>query len=629
MDGQYGWTGKLISVDLTNMKVSKTPTSDFDPQKFIGGVGLNTKIFWELGCPTVDAFHPDSPIMISVGPLTGILGSFNRAELCGIAAHSYPKEMFSYSGAGGRFPAELKHAGYDGVIISGKADRPIYLAVEDDDVQIKDAAGVWGLDTFESQKRLIASHPKATALVIGPAGENRSRIAVLLNETANAFGQGGYGGVFGSKNLKAIVVRGTNALSLARPDAYLDLIRQAKAAGDFKIGDHQSWGRYPLGPVEIRLTMMDYLVKFCGCYGCPHQCNGVYDVPGIGIGGQMCMESWYGNYSGGSAEAMWDGNIMSQRLGINNCELLGMMSFIQRAVARGAVSVRDLGLSSVPMIHNATEMEFGGQEVHHKFLEELLGAISSGDSLFSQGVARAAQQLGPAAVSEYEAVFPAHGSRTHHVEGVGPALIWATDARDPYDSVHDSTECFARNKSIADYWGVRGGYIPAEGQGRRQMIYEGAEKEAVWVQNHQCLKNSLPICEYASYPDHFFHPPDLDVRRFESKMLSAVTGVDFSVEALWDVGERIMSLRRAVMVQREDRHRDDDTLTQFYFEHVGTTGEELGAPLERVQWEAAKDRYYQLRGWEVKTGRPTRTTLDALGLGQVARRLQEAGKLGQ
>ena len=138
MAKSYGWAGKVLKVDLTNEKVNKVPTADYRPEEFIGGVGLNAKIFWELGCPKVDAFDPDNPLIISVGPLTGIYGPFGRGEVCAISPQCYPDELFTYSGFGGMFPAKMKHAGYDSIVILGKAEKPLYLSIRDEDVEIKD-----------------------------------------------------------------------------------------------------------------------------------------------------------------------------------------------------------------------------------------------------------------------------------------------------------------------------------------------------------------------------------------------------------------------------------------------------------------------------------------------------------
>jgi aldehyde:ferredoxin oxidoreductase len=623
---EYGWAGELLWVDLSSNQIDRVPTSDFEPQRYIGGVGLNTKVFWELGSPGVDAFDPDSPLIISVGPLTGVSGPFNRAEVGGIAPQAYPQELHAYSGFGGKFPSELKYAGYDGIVIVGKADRPVYLAIEDEDVEIRDADDVWGVDTFEAQQMLMARHPEASVLTIGPAGENLSRIAVILNETASCAGQGGYGAVMGSKNLKAVVVRGTGSVKVARPIELLGLLKQRHRSGEWEAGPHQTWGRYPLMGGTIRDTMVNrYLKKFSGCYGCPFQCQGFYDVPGTGKGVQMCTECWYGFLSGGSAEGMWDGNIMSQKLGINNRELLGMMIFLVNGVDGGIFTREDVGVSSIPYLDSSHLPEYGGSAVHHQFLEELLGGIADGTSPFAQGLARAAEQLGQGAANLYDSDYPAFGYHSHHIEDVASALHWATDTRDPFNSCHDYTSSFAWNEDVADHFGVPGGHFV----GGRRMVYRGSERSTVWVQHHQCVKNSLPICEYASMPDLFYHPPTMDVRIFESRLLSAVTGMDTSAEELWEAGERIWNLRRAVMVLREDRQRADDTLNHHWFERIVGAGDEvLPEPLDRALWEDVKDRYYELRGWNVSNGRPSRAKLEQLGMGEVANTLESAGRLG-
>jgi aldehyde:ferredoxin oxidoreductase len=623
---ENGWAGELLWVDLSTSQIDRVPTSDFEPQRYIGGVGLNSKIFWELGSPGVDAFDAESPLIISVGPLTGISGPFNRAEVGGIAPQAYPQELHAYSGFGGKFPSEIKYAGYDGVVIVGKADGPVYLSIEDGDVEIRDADDVWGLDTFETQQVLMARHPDASVLTIGPAGENLSRIAVILNETASCAGQGGYGAVMGSKNLKAVVVHGTGTVRVARPNELLNLLKQRRRSGEWVAGSHQTWGRYPLMGGAIRETMENrYLKKFSGCYGCPFQCQGFYDVPGTGKGVQMCTESWYGFFSGDCAEAMWDGNIMSQKLGINNRELLGMMIYLVTGVEEGIFTRDDVGLSSIPYLDSRHLPEYGGREVHHEFLEELLGGIAGGTSPFAQGLARAAEQLGQRAVNHFDTDYPAYGYHSHHIEDVQSALHWATDTRDPFNSCHDYTSSFAWYPDVADHFGVPGGHFV----GSRRMVYPESERSTVWVQHHQCIKNSLPICEYASMPDLFFHPPTMDIRIFESRLLSAVTGVDSSAEELWEAGERIWNLRRAIMVLRENRLREDDTLNHHWFERVVGAGDEvLPEPLDRTQWEDVKDRYYALRGWNSSNGRPTRDKLEQLGMGDVADTLESAGRLG-
>jgi aldehyde:ferredoxin oxidoreductase len=620
----YGWTGKILWVDLTKKKITSVPTSNYEPEKYLGGVGLNTKIFWEMGCPKVDAFDSNNPLLISVGPVTGTAGPFNRAEVCGIAPQSYPQETFAYSGVGGKIPSEIKYAGYDGLVIVGKSDKPVYLSILNDVVRLEDAKSLWGLDTFETQKSLMKKHSNAAVLSIGPAGENLCRVAIILNETASAAGQGGYGAVMGSKNLKAIVVKGSGALKVARPDALMKLQQERMNAKEWLVGAAQSWGRYPLCGGNIAADMRaNRLKRMAGCHGCTYQCMGFYDIPGIGKGAQMCVEAWYGWYSGGSSEGYWEGNILSQKLGINNYELLGIMAWLRAVLQYRIVDKKKLGLTSLPMIDHAGKPQFGGQKAHHDFLTELLNGIAGGKSILSRGTARAAESLGSAARKAFDGIFPARGYMQHHIENVGSALHWAMDTRDPYSSCHDYSSGFGPNAKIASYFGLPGGDMA----GGKKMVYDRTEYQTAWVQNHQSIKNSMPICEYASMPFNFFHPPAMDIRIFESSMLSAVTGIDYSVDKLWKTGDRIYTLRRAVSVMRENRTREQDDLSQVWFERrVGA--QSLAAPLDRAKWEVLKDRFYAVRGWNPANGRPTRARLEQLGMKGVADKLQSAGRLG-
>ncbi len=622
--GIYGWTGKILWVDLTTKKINAVPTSDYEPEKYLGGVGLNTKIFWEMGCPTVDAFDSNNPLLISVGPVTGAAGPFSRAEVSGIAPQSYPQETFAYSGIGGKIASEIKYAGYDGLVIVGKSDKPVYLSILNDVVKLEDAKSLWGLDTFQTQQTLMRKYSNAAILTIGPAGENLCRVAIILNETASAAGQGGYGAVMGSKNLKAIVVKGTGTLKVARPDVLMKLQQERMDAKEWLVGGAQSWGRYPLCKGDIAADMRaNHLKRMAGCHGCTYQCMGFYDIPGIGKGAQMCVEAWYGYYSGGSSEGYWEGNILSQKLGINNYELLGIMAWL-RAVQSGAVDKKKLGLTSIPMIDHAGKPRFGGQNVHHDFLTELLYGMASGKSILSKGTARAAESLGPAARKAFNGIFPARGYMQHHIENVGAALHWAMDTRDPYNSCHDYSDSFGRHPKIASYFGLPGGDMA----GSKKMVYDRTEYQTAWVQNHQSIKNSMPICEWASMPFNFFHPPAMDIRIFESSMLSAVTGVDYSVDKLWETGDRIYTLRRAVAVMRENRTRAQDELSPVWFERLVGGAGSLAAPLDRTKWEALKDRFYAVRGWNPANATPTRAKLEQLGMKSVADKLQSAGKLG-
>ena len=160
-------------------------------------------------------------------------------------------------------------------------------------------------------------------------------------------------------------------------------------------------------------------------------------------------------------------------------------------------------------------------------------------------------------------------------------------------------------------------------------MYEGVERFTFWVSCNHNLKNSLPLCNWASMPSRFFYPPEMDIRIFEAKVYTAVTGVDADVEQIWKAGETIANLKRAVMVRREDRTREEETYPDIFYDIKWSTECTLGglAQIDREKFEALKDRYYRLSGWDVKTGWPTRPKLEELGLKDVADELEREGKL--
>jgi aldehyde:ferredoxin oxidoreductase len=634
MTKSYGWAGKVLQVNLTNETVNKMPTAHYRPEEVIGGVGLNAKIFWELGCPKVNAFNPGNPLIISVGPLTGIYGPFSRGEVCSISPQCHPDELFTYSGFGGMFPAEMKYAGYDSIVILGKAEKPVYLSIRDENVEIKDATDLWGLETFEAQKVLMNDEPETSILVIGPAGENLSRIAVILNETKFAAGQGGFGAVMGSKNLKAIAVRGTGVVAVAKPDKVMELTRTIIEENKKGVPLLRTMFQTPyMAPQETKdIFARKYFRKHYGCYGCPLQCHSIHYIPGIGLGGVSCANwLWAPTFSIDPKE-VWEANVLSQRLGINTFEgIIGLPLLLALSLKSGILTKReieeDIGLP--------TPKWLGGTATNHEFLTILLHKIADGESPYAEGAARFTEYFGKKLVSGeklvnlYKELYTAYGYAFHHVDNLGSALHWATDTRDPVDSCHEYKNPSAPEAN--EHFGLPP-YDNYQIIDLSRTIYEGAERVTAWVQDNQCLKNSLPVCEFWSMIPSFYNPPQMDLRIFESSLLSAVTGLDVDVDKLAMAGERIWNLRRAIMVKRENRTRENDTLNEPYFKKAitcpaGSATGLVNGPIDKAKFEALKDRYYKLRGWDVNTGWPTRAKLEELGLKDVADELAGMGKL--
>ncbi|UCG28077.1 MAG: hypothetical protein JSV24_01590, partial [Bacteroidales bacterium] len=250
-----GWTGKILRINLSDRNISVIETRQYE--QWIGGHGMGSAIFWDLvKDKTIDGFDPDNVVTIMTSPLSGTLvpAASGRTEVQTIGVQSYPVGWYTRSNFGGRFGSMLKFAGWDGIVIEGKASEPVWIDIRNEKVEISSAGQLWGLDTWSAQEIIWSrvmgkqisggwtnlnaeENPKRTTqkpavLTIGPAGENLSRLACLIHDAGNAAGQGGFGAVWGSKNLKAISVIGTGDIEIHDPNALIEarLLQKEKYA---------------------------------------------------------------------------------------------------------------------------------------------------------------------------------------------------------------------------------------------------------------------------------------------------------------------------------------------------------------------------------------------------------------
>jgi aldehyde:ferredoxin oxidoreductase len=651
MNELYGWAGNVLHVDLTDGSIKKVPTLEYEPEKYLGGMGLNFKIFWEMGCPKVGALDPENPLIIGVGPLTGLPGPFSRAEVCSISPQAYPEELFTYSGFGGKWPSELKYAGYDAIVVTGRAKTPAAISIQDDEVEILEADHLWGLDTYETQRVIMRGQRGASVLCMGQAGENLSRNAIMANETGSSAGQGGFGAVMGSKNLKAISVRGTGSVQIARPAELIQYIADLKARGVWMTGASQIWAREPLTGGDIQRVMVEqFRTKFGGCFGCPYQCQGFYDMPGVGKGRAMCVSWWWGKQHD-DPQATWHAQMLSQKLGINQFDLVGIWMLLKEIATQDLLTREQweqVGLPPIPRI-------WGGEASDEEFNSALMHGIADGSSPLAQGGARGFAQIlaeigpHPRLKERLEVLFAAYGQAAHYFGWLSLALHVAMDTRDSGDST-DAVLTFADAsvawfeggdpaavaKKLGEYYGVPAGtttYAHPKG-GEVEAVYEGVELQTAFTHREHCLKNSLPACNFAFLPDQYYDPPELDYQILASRLFSLVTGIDLSPKEIWeDSGDRIWNLGRAIMIKREGRRRESDTLPDALFDTVWreehpATWEELDTQLDRDEFEALKTRYYELVGWSAESGWPTRARLEALDMGDVADELEAVGMIG-
>ena len=345
-----GWVGKILRVDLSNGSVKTEDTSKY--LDYTGGIGFGFKVIFDEA-PTADPFSPDNRMVIATGPLTGTFAPCTgRSEVISISPHVYAPgakhSLVTRSGFGGYWGAELKFAGYDAIIVQGKANKPVFINIIEDKVSIEDAAFIWGKDTFEAQDMIKEklNDEETQIIAIGPSGERLVRIAPIIHRVGNAAGQGGFGAVMGSKNLKAIAVRGKGGVSVARKK---ELIEYVKSVREFQPGplgstplstDTLSWTEKHIDPSDINRQALrfgqsksnapwlnKYTIKAQSCYSCPQGCYAYLKVPGMGSGHVSCTQ-WFYAWMGNQDTATFLANQLANKLGIDTFEMFPVIQFV-------------------------------------------------------------------------------------------------------------------------------------------------------------------------------------------------------------------------------------------------------------------------------------------------------------
>ena len=616
MKTEYGWTGKILRVDLTERRWSVEPTERY-AERFIGGIGIGFKIFWDEVSADVGAFDPENRLILAPGPLTGTLApGSGRFELVSKSPRSYPKETVTRSGMGGFWGSELKYAGYDALVIHGRADTWINLWIHDDTVEFRDAGEYLGEDTYSTQIRFRKElDHRAKILCIGPAGENLSRLATILSETSFASGMSGFGAVMGSKNLKAIGVRGKNPLRIADPERLVEVSKTVRKLSEGHVT--REYGTRVLNEKEQKEFINRYRKRNTGCFGCPVQCFAYLDVPDAGQSAVHCVSYFYHSpstrYYGHSLErdqAVSDGYVLTNRYGLDAFAIRNIVSLLKDLHEAGHIQAQpELPLDKI-----------GSREFIQKLTESIATRRGIGD-LFAEGGARAADRIkgGWEFASRY---YPAQGSEAHGSvrNQPGIALQWALDSRDPIIDQHAYRRLSVSYQNDPQPYTLTLKHARAISRtlfGSEEAIDHstfGYKPEAVvWAQNRSMVIDILVLCDWVFPVICSFGMGDrTGDTSLESQLFSAVTGYDITEEQLNTAGERVWNLGRAIMVQ-EGRTRDQDTLHESYF--TARNGERA---VPRKDFEDAKTRYYQLRGWNESTGLPTREKLDQLGLSDVA-----------
>ena len=654
-----GWAGKLLRVDLSTGQAWTEPSAEYG-RKYIGGRGIAARIAWDEIPAGTGAFDPDNRLVFTVGPLTGTSApNSGRATVCSLSPQAHPHEWFSYSSFGGYWGPTLKYAGYDAIVVHGQSAQPVYLWVNDNKVELRDASELWGQGVYATQETLLRRHGKDVRVVaIGQAGENRSRIAIIASGSSSAAGQGGFGAVMGAKRLKAIAVRGTGGVPLADPEAFSDctlaIAREMHAPSGCP-----KWSE--LSPELVE----EYDERFAACtQGCANpicRLSRYYkDVPGVvypnrKYSGTICCESslfigapgtiynWNIGFRGGFELAR-----ISQDYGINHWELgLGMAPWLRKCHEAGQLKTLD-----------GEPFDLDQPACWDTLFRKIVFREGIGDAL-AEGTVRAAEILGIG--KEFMADFYTAWGFAGHWDGHGdkiniivfpfwlvPALQWAMSTRDPMSSGHG----YAQNvMNWSPMWTPDEGLdwetladVGAKVYGTRQAVhlasgYEAKAFPAVWHGHRSVMKDSLTLDDQAyprifsnKTPDHFARAANgMPGPSFEYHMFRLATGMELSEEEFERMAERVFNLERAVQVRNWGRSRAVDEMVIPCFLRIENwvnpyIGEGMG--LDGEKFARLLGEYYTLRGWDPQTGRPTWARLEELALSDVAQDLVERGLIG-
>lgn len=689
-----GYTGKILRIDLTNRSVDKLETAKYE--EYGGGHGMGSAIFWDLCTDkTVGAYDPKNVVTIMASPLSGTLtpAAAGRTEVQGIGSQGYPVEWFTRSNFGGRFSGQMKFAGWDGIVVEGAADKPVWIDIRDEKVEIKDASGLWGLDTTESQEEIWRvvqngvddewrslgrgrdsgrTTQRPAVLTIGPAGETMSRTAALVHDAGNGAGQGGFGGVFGSKNLKAVSVIGTGAVPIADAKALMDARLWAKSYA--AVGHWDEFEPLPIGSMFAAAPTQgaksyapaDQPASPMGCMGCHKNCRARWASGASNA--SSCVDylfytAWDQAAHGGYTQALLDSTEAAQRAGINVYQLEGGIIWLnnlhtQGILGKGKAIDTDLDFTTL-----------GTAAFVEKLIDMIVNKTDIGADLHD-GLARCAEKWGRYDEDTKTGIlplqawgYPQHYDARTEVEWGYGSLIGDRDVNE-----HDFNTLVFWAPSVAALFGAPPACSAeqlAEIMGEKLSPYndpmmmdysdegiysESMAKLVAWHRHYtRFFKQSLAFCDWA-YGD-FFNPYGEDGRGItgeaEPKFFNAVTGQNLTFEEGMEIGRKIWNLDRAIWVL-QGRHRDQEVFTDYNYDVGAVPGyttyevpyvmpvhengtwsykSVAGRKLDRAKFEDWKTKFYTLEGWDTTTGCPTRATLEELGLKNVADELEKQGKL--
>jgi aldehyde:ferredoxin oxidoreductase len=616
-----GYADNILFVDLNRGTVERVRTEGYADQ-FVGGRGIAVKLVYDLWRANSGALEPANPIAFMTGPLTGTLApSSGRIDVVSMSPET---GLLGGANAGGFFGPELKYAGYDGIVITGRASAPVYLELFNDQAEIRDGTHLWGRGVFDTVRALRARDEDTQVACIGPAGEKQGNLAGIAFSMRNYAARGGLGAVLGSKNLKAIAVRGTKGLSVAHPDRlgrvaaamrerivampsyrefpewHYNLFKSLETDGKTFYGNCEStaWEERLEAYEEARRFIKGAEVRLETCFACPLRCWAYVKAGGTeGASVTACqgtLTSLANFTKTKDFDRVWEAYRVGQDLGLDVSGASAVMAL--------AMDLYRAGIRAGPEV-DALHPAYGDGKAMVEMMRKIAMREGVGD-LLADGVKTAAERLGKPA--EERAVYGKGGLELWLME-IRPfkavALTCAvTDSGSHNRATYGLCEFYYRSmrkqaEAVAKKLvGTEDAAVPTE--------YRWKPELAVKYEDLHTVADALGVC---SIP---FMPVGLDLW---AEAYAASTGIESTPRALVTMAERVRTLERLFNL-RQGMTREDDTVAERMFTEPLAEGPWKGEVLDKAQFEQMKDSYYSLRGWD-RDGRPESGTLKRLGLG--------------
>ena len=638
----YGWAGTALEIDLSQGKIESKPINLKLYETYLGGKGVGARLLWDRVPPEVEPFSQDNLLVFAAGVLVGTpIPSANKVS---ISYKSPQTNLLSYSVMGGFWAPQLKHAGYDTIAIAGKSPSPIYLWINNDKVEIRDATHLWGQDTRETQRiiREELANDDIQVVCIGPAGENKVHIASIEHRTENSASQTGPGAVMGGKNLKAIAVYGTKDTHVARPDELMTICESVLKRSDRlrKEFEAENWcynhsrrmaetgffGNTDEMPAGMGFEnnggiTLDYLKQFgsrqTACYNCSAPCrkaslpNGVYSYP-------MCD---FFNFS-------FACKIPDTTFSLECFELCCKYGLDTVSTARVIAFAIDLYQKGI-LTSGDTEgiyLEFGNKELAFILIENIARRQGLGDIL-ANGTFEAARMIGRGAEKYTHLVKKLDQQPDYARLNPSTALILATADR---AEIHQATCAVLpyiwgeeREEYLREGWWLFPREFEKYLSTDYSVSYEGISQFTYYTENIKTLADLTGLCWWWTG----FQPPTVIKPNTIVKLISCATGNDIDETEAFKIASRVRTLSRANDVRLGIR-RKDDTVPEKLFRDESTPQQmKLGImKLDHDKFDEQIDKYYEMRGWN-REGIPNKETLEELDLGYVRRDLEQRGFL--